>query len=48
MIAVVIAPAIVARMIEADKIAINESSSPHLHDTSRLPKRGQKIGFAGW
>jgi hypothetical protein len=47
MIAVVIAPAIVATMIETDKIAINESSSPHLHDTSCLPKRARKLGLPG-
>ena len=39
----VIAPAIVATVIEAGKTAINESSSP-LHNTSRLSKKGQKIG----
>jgi hypothetical protein len=47
MIAVVIAPAIVATMIETDEIVINESSSPHLHDTSRLPKRARKLGLPG-
>jgi hypothetical protein len=46
MIAVVIAPAIVATMIEAGKTAINESRN-HLHNTSRLPKKGQKIGLPG-
>jgi hypothetical protein len=43
MTAAVIAPAIVATVIEAGKTAINESSSP-LHNTSRLSKKGQKIG----
>jgi hypothetical protein len=43
MTAAVIAPAIVATVIEAGKTAINESSSP-LHNMSRLSKKGQKIG----
>ena len=43
MTAAVIAPAIVPNVIEAGKTDINESSSP-LHNTSRLSKKGQKIG----